>query len=264
MKFAGMLFLLSAFIHGNYIMTFPSQDSETPADISIKVNAAKQMTSIFKSTLSDAEKGFDSKQYFTGKFYGTGTGVERDYVQAYKWLYLCASGEGRIYLSVPGNEKIGSQAANLLDIYGGKMKPEQIAQARRLALDWKAAHPAMPRTAVGPGRGGSVTGAYPIHVVGGDIVAPALRIQPLPIYTAEAFDAGIQGTVLLQCMVRKDGTVDSFKVLQGLGYGLDESAIMAIAAQGRFQPGKLKGNPVDVQVNISVSFTLGQPPPAAQ
>ena len=68
----------------------------------------------------------------------------------------------------------------------------------------------------------------------------------------------IEGTVLLQCIVRKDGTVDEVKVLKGLGYGLDESAIETIATKWRFQPGTYKDEPVDVSVNIDVSFRLSE------
>jgi TonB family protein len=178
----------------------------------------------------------------------------RDFVQAYKWLYLCASGEGPIYLSVASDEQFRGQAEKLLEIYGRKMKPEQTAQARQLALDWRAVHPQIPQIKVGPGKGGAGR-QLRAHAVGDDDVkAPIPLVQLRPIYTAEAFDAGVQGVVLLQCMIRKDGTADSFKALQSLGYGLDESAITAIATQGRFQPGTQNGNPVDVQVNISVSF----------
>jgi hypothetical protein len=50
--------------------------------------------------------------------------------------------------------------------------------------------------------------------------------------------------------------VDSFKILRGLGYGLDESAIDTIAARWRFKPGNRDGEPVDVQARIEVVFRL--------
>jgi TonB family protein len=80
--------------------------------------------------------------------------------------------------------------------------------------------------------------------------------QPLPQYTEQARKARVEGIVVLQAVVRKDGTVDSFRVLRGLGYGLDESAINTIATKWRFRPGTLNGQPVDVQANIEVSFKL--------
>jgi TonB family protein len=60
----------------------------------------------------------------------------------------------------------------------------------------------------------------------------------------------------MQVVIRKDGQVANVRVLQGLGYGLDESAIETISRDWRFAPGTLEGGPVDVQANIEVSFRL--------
>ncbi len=95
-----------------------------------------------------------------------------------------------------------------------------------------------------------------VYVVGPGIEAPVVLLLPLPAYTAEARAARVEGTVLIQVIIRKNGTVDSFRVLRGLGYGLDESAINTIATKWRFRPGTLNGEPVDVQANIEVSFRL--------
>jgi TonB family protein len=100
----------------------------------------------------------------------------------------------------------------------------------------------------------------PPYVVGNGVQAPVVLTQPLPAYTDEARAARIEGRVLLQVIIRKDGSVDSFKVLQGLGYGLDQSAITTIATKWRFKPGTLNNEPVDVQAMIEVSFKLyGRP-----
>ena len=72
----------------------------------------------------------------------------------------------------------------------------------------------------------------------------------------EARKARVEGIVLIQAVIRKDGSVDSFRVLRGLGYGLDESAINTIATKWRFRPGAMHGVPVDVQANIEVTFRL--------
>ena len=80
--------------------------------------------------------------------------------------------------------------------------------------------------------------------------------KPLPNYTEEARKARAEGIVIIQAVVRKDGSVDSFKILRGLGYGLDESAINTIATKWRFKPGTRNGVPVDVQANIEVTFRL--------
>jgi hypothetical protein len=63
-------------------------------------------------------------------------------------------------------------------------------------------------------------------------------------------------SLLIQAVVRKNGSVDVIRVLRGLGYGLDESAVSTISQKWRFAPGTLDGIPVDVIANIEVSFRL--------
>jgi len=70
----------------------------------------------------------------------------------------------------------------------------------------------------------------------------------------------VEGIVLLQCIVRKDSSITDVKILRGLGYGLDESAVNTVAKQWRFQPGTLNGAPVDVRANVEISFRLYDKP----
>lgn len=85
---------------------------------------------------------------------------------------------------------------------------------------------------------------------------PVVLADPKPGYTEDARRSRTEGIVLIQAVIRKDGSVDSFKVLRGLGHGLDESAIQTIASRWRFRPGTLNGVPVDVLASIEVSFRL--------
>jgi periplasmic protein TonB len=109
---------------------------------------------------------------------------------------------------------------------------------------------------MGGGSGGGIGSGVGPYVVGNGVKPPTVLMNPLPAYTEEARKARAEGIVLIQAVIRKDGTVDSFKVLRGLGYGLDESAINTIATKWRFKPGTFNGAAVDVQANIEVSFRL--------
>jgi TonB family protein len=60
----------------------------------------------------------------------------------------------------------------------------------------------------------------------------------------------------LQVVIGKDGIVRDVKIVRGLGYGLDESAIDTITKQWRFKPGTLNGQPVAVQANVEITFRL--------
>jgi Gram-negative bacterial TonB protein C-terminal len=52
--------------------------------------------------------------------------------------------------------------------------------------------------------------------------------------------------------VLEDGSLANLKLVRGLGYGLDESAILTIQDRWRFQPGTVDGKPVNVEANIEI------------
>jgi TonB family protein len=88
-------------------------------------------------------------------------------------------------------------------------------------------------------------------------VTPPRAIPPIPEpgYTDEARQARIQGTVVLDVIIRADGTGKVNKVVSGLGYGLDEKAVEAFE-KWKFVPGAKDGKPVDVQSEVVVNFHL--------
>ncbi len=94
----------------------------------------------------------------------------------------------------------------------------------------------------------------PIHV-GGDVKAPVKTFAPQPQYTEIARKARIQGVVIVQAIIDKQGNVTNVKVLKGLPMGLDKAAADAIQTW-KFQPATLNGKPVDVYYNLTVNFTL--------
>jgi TonB family protein len=94
------------------------------------------------------------------------------------------------------------------------------------------------------------------YTMDGSNKPPRAIYRPVPQYTEAARSARIQGIVVLQGMVRKDGSIDSIKVLRGLGYGLTEQAINKVLKEWRFEPGTSDGQPVDVEATIEISFRL--------
>jgi len=109
---------------------------------------------------------------------------------------------------------------------------------------------------MGGGRGGGIGSGVGPYVVGNGVKPPQILVKTTPLYTEEGRKARAEGRVLLQAVISKDGTVTDIRVVRGLGYGLDESAIHTIATKWRFKPGTLNGKPVDVQANIEVDFNL--------
>jgi protein TonB len=74
-------------------------------------------------------------------------------------------------------------------------------------------------------------------------------------YTEEARRRGLTGEVVLEIVVRRDGSVGDVKLLHGLDPGLNERAIQAVR-QWRFVPADRMGAAVDVLVEVGVEFRL--------
>lgn len=95
----------------------------------------------------------------------------------------------------------------------------------------------------------------PIHV-GGDMNPPEKTYAPQPQYTEIARKARIQGVVIVQAIIDKEGNVTSVKLLKGLPMGLDTAALDAIK-KWKFKPATLAdGRPVAVYYTLTVNFQL--------
>jgi TonB family protein len=106
---------------------------------------------------------------------------------------------------------------------------------------------------VGPGSGGG-TGGGPYRP-GSGIDPPRILREVKADYTEEARRRALSGEVVLEIVVRSDGSVGDVKLLQGLGSGLDERAMQAVR-QWRWAPAQKQGTPVDVLVEVAVEFKL--------
>jgi len=76
--------------------------------------------------------------------------------------------------------------------------------------------------------------------------------QVTPVYPQQARNAGIHGTVVLQAVIAKDGTVQSVKALHGPP-ALVPSALDAVK-QWRYKPFSLNGEPAEADIQINVNF----------
>ncbi|HJY87626.1 MAG TPA: energy transducer TonB, partial [Candidatus Acidoferrales bacterium] len=77
-----------------------------------------------------------------------------------------------------------------------------------------------------------------------------------PKYPPEAGRARIEGTVVLLAVIGKDGTVEDVRVKSGLPV-LAQAAIEAVK-QWRYRPYLLNGEPVEVDSQITINFTLSK------
>ena len=81
-------------------------------------------------------------------------------------------------------------------------------------------------------------------------------------YPTIARENGIEGLVVLQFVIGKDGTVSETKVLRGIGGGCDEEAIRVVETMNnmpqKWKPGEQRGRPVQVRYNLPIRFKLAQ------
>lgn len=75
-------------------------------------------------------------------------------------------------------------------------------------------------------------------------------------YPTKAREAGKQGRVIVQFVVRKDGSLSDFKVLCPVDPWLDAEAIRVISTMPKWKPGMQEGKPVSVKFTLPVTFML--------
>ena len=75
-------------------------------------------------------------------------------------------------------------------------------------------------------------------------------------YPAECQKAGIQGRVIVQFVVKADGSLDNFEIKRSVNPLLDAEALRVIKTTPKWKPGTQHGKPVDVKFTIPVTFSL--------
>lgn len=99
---------------------------------------------------------------------------------------------------------------------------------------------------------------------GGDIVAkvwldndPRARFQPSPVYPRALKDAGVEGSVEIEFVVEKDGSVSNPRVVASTNRGFEASALQAIR-RWRFEPGMKGTSRVRFRMAQAMIFRLGR------
>ncbi len=86
-------------------------------------------------------------------------------------------------------------------------------------------------------------------------VVSGLKIKEVkPVYPAIAKTARVQGSVVLQAEISKEGTIQNLRVISGPPL-LIQSALEAVK-QWRYRPYILNGEPVEVETMVTVNFSL--------
>jgi periplasmic protein TonB len=88
------------------------------------------------------------------------------------------------------------------------------------------------------------------HMSEGDLIH-----KVVPTYPPLARTARIQGAVILQAMISKSGTIENLRLLSG--HPMLATAAIDAVRQWRYRPYILNGEPVEVETQITVNFSLG-------
>ena len=75
-------------------------------------------------------------------------------------------------------------------------------------------------------------------------------------YPAEAVRDGVQGRVMVDFVIDKDGKVTDVKVSRGVSPELDAEAVKVVSASPKWKPGRVKGEKVRTSMTVSVEFRL--------
>ena len=92
--------------------------------------------------------------------------------------------------------------------------------------------------------------------VGGNVQATKLVHRVNPVYPERAQAQGIQGTVLLEAVILKDGTLGALRVLNKLADPDLVDAASEAVKNWRYEPTLLNGQPIEVVTTITVNFRL--------
>ena len=110
------LFVLTGIVYPSFVKADDFQDA-------VRIANNRDFETAYKMLVPLAEKGHTAAQLILGMMYFKGTGIEKNIVQADKWLLI--------------SEKLGQEAGKKNRIFiERQMNSDQISKARKLAKGW--------------------------------------------------------------------------------------------------------------------------------
>jgi protein TonB len=163
------------------------------------------------------------------------------------------------------------------DIVNGELRtPTKIPQKVQMIKEDEAPPPVMATTGVVGGVPGGVPGGSMGGVIGSVLSSTPVAVPKIatpqrvrvssgvvqgllvrrvnPVYPPLARQARIQGVVILQAQISKEGNIENLQLISGHPM-LAPAAIDAVK-QWKYRPYLLNGEPVEVETQVQVNFTL--------
>jgi TonB family protein len=94
-----------------------------------------------------------------------------------------------------------------------------------------------------------------VDAAAGDVAPSVAEYTTPPLYSDEARRAKVEGVVIVRAHVDRSGRVSGSRVTKGLGFGIDQNALVALR-QWRFRPGTRGGVDAPMDVEVDIGFTL--------
>jgi len=138
---------------------------------------------------------------------------------------------------------------------GGKKYPECIFATEFAAIPGVVSNLDQSPEPEGEGDGDAKAPVVPVRKMEKGVKPPKVIFQKDPSFSEQARRAKYQGTVVLLLTVDKAGQVRNLRILDPLGFGLDQKAVESVSTW-RFNPGTKDGEPVDMEIAIEVDFHL--------
>ncbi len=110
--------------------------------------------------------------------------------------------------------------------------------------------------ALTPPANAHIAGDHKAVTIADSVMAGMLVKKQAPVYSQDAKDAHISGTVVLRALIGKDGKIHELHVVSAPWPSLAASALQAVS-QWEYKPYLLNGETVDVDTEVNVIFALG-------
>ena len=81
-------------------------------------------------------------------------------------------------------------------------------------------------------------------------------IEQNKVYPQKALKKGIEGRVIVQFVVKKDGTVTNGKIVRGVDPLLDKEALRLVSIMPKWTPGKFDGKDIRSYYCLPITFKL--------
>lgn len=75
-------------------------------------------------------------------------------------------------------------------------------------------------------------------------------------YPKKARENGVQGRVIVQFVVDKDGSIDNIKIVRGITWDLNDEAKRVVKKMPKWKPGTIGGEPARIQFTLPIVFRL--------